>query len=95
MHRDAEEQVVGQPRAVVQDGLAAIAGSSDATRRPGTNPIPRSANRARIASDVSGDGGIGDAERDHDLDRHVVADAALAQVRRRAGTPPRSAPAGT
>ena len=33
--------------------------SSDATRGSGTNSMPRSANRARIASEVSGDGGTG------------------------------------
>ncbi len=34
-------------------------GSSDTTRRSGTNAMPRSAKPARIASEVDGDGGIG------------------------------------
>ena len=42
--------------------------------------MPRSANRARIADDISGDGGTGLAERATTADLDRIAGATLAQV---------------
>ena len=77
--RHAEEEVERQLAAVVEHGDRAVR-SSDATRAPGTNSMPRSANAASSAADVSGDGGTGRRERDHERDLAVVADAARGEV---------------
>ena len=42
--------------------------------------MPRSANAATSAAEVSGDGGTGVAERDHERDLAGVADAARREV---------------
>ena len=57
MHRDSQEQVVGQLRSIAEDRRLAAGGSR--TARSPYQSMPRSPKAVSSASDAAGDGGIG------------------------------------
>ncbi len=76
----AEEQVERLLAAVVEHGDAASRVDRRRPDAPGTNSMPRSANAASSASEVSGEGGTGVPNGMHERDLAGVANAARRQV---------------